>query len=198
MHKTWLAPLCAIVVLPGTAAAQQADSAAYVDVDAGPAFATYLQIDANAGAQEHLSRAGQLIDLGVGYGFELCWGRIDLGFRGRVLHLYVTGRYDVDVRDDAFAANYDFLSPAIATSIASSFEAPVDLFGGITLGTATLISDRQGAEIEARQIPVFGTFDAGLLFELTAWLELRATIAWIPPVDTLNVLAPQLGLRARL
>jgi hypothetical protein len=44
--------------------------------------------------------------------------------------------------------------------------------------------------------PVFGTFEAGMAFTLTDWLELRGGVSWVPPVENLNVLAPQLGLRA--
>lgn len=52
------------------------------------------------------------------------------------------------------------------------------------------------ARARFEHIPVFGTFESGMTFTLTEWLELRGGVSWVPPVENLNVLSPQLGLRA--
>jgi hypothetical protein len=47
-----------------------------------------------------------------------------------------------------------------------------------------------------RSLAVFGAFEAGMDFGLTEWLGLRGGVFWVPPVENLNLIVPQLGLHA--
>src|SRR5262249_16942729 len=120
-----------------------------------------------------------------------------VGGRIQHLHLLVTGNYNLDYRDDAYRANYDYVAPLVGANVASQTASRVNAFVGFGVGTAMLFSDRQGKEFHYHQIPFYGSFEGGLLLRLTEGLEARVALSWVPPVDNLNVLTPQIGLRAQ-
>jgi hypothetical protein len=168
----------------------------FVEVNAGPSYAMYFPQDDGA-PHEHFAASGSRYLVGVGHGWDLGPLRIDLGLRAQVQHVEAVGRYDGDVADPTFRSNYTFVAPQVQVAIASSADGPVDGTLGMSLGTAALLSDRLGERIEVQPIPVYGSFEAGLLFELAPWLEGRALLAWQPPVEGLHILTPELGARAR-
>ncbi|AKU97298.1 hypothetical protein AKJ09_03962 [Labilithrix luteola] len=168
----------------------------FADVSAGPAFATYGAID-DAGISEHLATGGSAVALGAGYGFDLLPFRLDLGVRVQHYRFGVRGSYNAEKRDDSFRATYDYVFPTLTATITTKLRSRVNVLGGVSLGTATFISDPQGGSVHARQLPVYGTFEAGLELTATEWLAVRAVVAWLPPFEALNVVSPTLGLRAR-
>jgi hypothetical protein len=191
---TWL------VLCPRAALAEApppSNSGLYVDINTGPAYATFLPIDSGGTDNEHLVTSGRQLGLGFGYGWEFSRARVDLGLRDQHLHLAVSGRYSLEVREDDFRANYDYLAPCVSASVATRLASRVNGFAGLMLGTATFFSDRQGRDLNVRQLPVFGAFEGGILIQLSDALEARAGLSWVPPVQKLNVLTPQAGLRAR-
>jgi hypothetical protein len=167
----------------------------FAEVAAGPAFANFLALDEGQDA-EHLVTGGHQTSVGVGFGFYGESFRLDFGARILHIRLAIDGRYDGDIRDDEFLANYDYLGPMLSASITPRWSPRVNPFVGLMVGTAMLVSDRKGRGVRFEHIPIFGTFEGGLAFTLTDYLELRAGVSWVPPVENLNVLSPQLGLRA--
>jgi hypothetical protein len=184
------------VLFPRFAAAEaEQSSTGYGEIAFGPAFANFLPQGSGEDA-EHLVTQGHQTSLGAGLTFDTGAFRVNVG--GRVLHirLAVEGRYDEEIREDDFAANYDYLGPVVAANITPRWSRHVNPYAGLTLGTAMLVSDRKGRRAHVEHIPVFGTFEAGLAFTLAQWFELRGGVSWVPPVENLNVLSPQLGLQA--
>jgi hypothetical protein len=172
-------------------------SGIYAELNAGPVFATFLPIDPGGTDSEHLVTGASQLNFGAGYGWELPRLRLDVGVRVQHVHMAIAGNYSLETRDDDFRANYDYIAPALSASVTTRRASRVNLFAGLSLGTATFVSDKQGKPLKARQTPVFGSFEAGLVLQLTDWLDARGSILWVPPVTNLNVLAPQLGLRTR-
>jgi hypothetical protein len=169
----------------------------YADLAAGPAFATYRPIDAEGTIPEHLVSTGSQLAVGAGHGFDAGPLRIDVGLRVHHLRLAAFGSYSIDERDDGFRANYDFVAPMASGSIATRFGPRVNGFAGLTLGVAVLFTDPKGRTRNTELIPIYGTFEGGLLVKLTDGLDARAGLSWTPPVDQIHVLSPHLGLRAR-
>ena len=167
----------------------------YAEIAAGPAFANFLPLETGEDA-EHLVTHGHQTSFGAGFALGGDAFRVNVGARILHIRLAIEGRYDEETRDDEFSANYDYLGPVIAVNVTPRWSRHVNPYVGLTLGTAMLVSDRKGRRARFEHIPVFGTFEAGMAFTLTDWLELRAGVSWVPPVENLNVLAPQLGLRA--
>lgn len=167
----------------------------YGEIASGPAFANFLPVESGEDA-EHLVTDGHQTSFGAGFSFGLGPFRANVGARLLHIRLAVEGRYSEEIREDDFLATYDYLGPVVAANIAPRWSPHVNPYLGLTLGTAMFISDRKGRRARFEHIPMFGTFEAGMAFTLTEWLELRAGVSWVPPVENLNVLAPQLGLRA--
>jgi hypothetical protein len=188
------------LALPATAQAapDHPKSAFFLEVSAGPAYSRYRPVDSASDIPEHRVVEASLYGVGSGYGIELGGGRLDLGVRVSHLHLDVAGSYDLDRNDDGFRANYEFIAPAAVGRFETRFASRVDLYAGLTLGTAVLLSDRQGAAPHSELIPIFGALEAGFTLRVTDWLDGRAGVSWLPPVDQLRMLSPQLGLRTRL
>jgi hypothetical protein len=174
-----------------------ATSGFYADLGAGPAFATYRPIDSQGTVPEHLVSTGSQLTIGAGHGFDAGPLRIDVGLRLHHLRLAAFGSYSIDERDDEFRANYDFVAPMASGSLATRFGTRVNGFVGLTLGVAALFTDPKGRTRNTELIPIYGTFEGGLLVRLTEGLDARAGLSWTPPVDQIHVLSPQLGLRAR-
>lgn len=167
----------------------------YGEIASGPAFANFLPLETGEDA-EHLATDGHQTSFGAGFSFGTRAFRVDVGARVLHIRLAVEGRYDEEIREDEFSANYDYLGPVIAANVTPRWSRHVNPYLGLTLGTAMLVSDRKGRRARFEHIPVFGTFESGMTFTLTEWLELRGGVSWVPPVENLNVLSPQLGLRA--
>jgi len=193
--------LAAVVLAAAPAAAAEGDdrppSSWFVEASGGPAFASYGSVDA-AGLSEHRASGGSAVGVGGGYGIELRPLRVDLGLRVSHLRFSIAGRYDATHREDGFRATYDYVFPTVTATFTTRLRSRVDLFGGLSLGSATFVSDIQGASIEARQLPVFGTFEGGIELAVAPWLAVRPTIAWVPPFEALNVVAATVGVRGRL
>jgi hypothetical protein len=167
----------------------------YGEIASGPVFANFLPLESGEDA-EHLVTGGHQTSFGAGFSFGVGAFRVNVGARVLHIRLAVEGRYDEEVREDEFLASYDYLGPVVAANVTPRWSPHVNPYLGLTLGTAMLVSDRKGRRARFEHIPVFGTFEAGMAFTLTEWLELRGGVSWVPPVENLNVLAPQLGLRA--
>lgn len=190
-----LLPLLALVVLSSTASAAPGF---FAQLGGGPAFATFYPVDEGGTVSEHLATGGSQLAIGVGHGWELGWLRLDLGLQLQHTHLSVAGRYDAEHHDDAFRAGYGYLAPELTLRASTRTGARVNPYLGLSLGTAFFLSDRQGQPLRTELIPVYGTFEGGLLFQLTDAFALSAGLAFVPPVEKLAVFAPQLGLRAAL
>lgn len=189
--------LCLTLFSLTTAVATAAEDTlvGFAEVAAGPAFANFLPLEDGEDA-EHLVTSGHQVSAGVGFGFHGESFRLDFGARILHIRLAIDGRYDGDIRDDEFLANYDYLGPMLSANVTPRWSPRVNPYVGLMLGTAMLVSDRKGRGVRFEHIPIFGTFEGGLAFTLTDYLELRAGVSWVPPVENLNVLSPQLGLRA--
>ncbi len=198
--------LAALSVLALGATAQKSSAAStsndgsgpFVEVSAGRAFARFLPLEDADTDAEHFAVSGHQVSLGFGYGYDLGAARLDLGGRFQYLRLSVSGNYSLDYRDDAYRANYDYVAPLLTASIASDWESRVNLAAGLGLGSAMLYSDRKGKPFRGHLLPVYGSFEAGVLFRVAEDLGLRAGISFVPPVDNLYVLTAQLALRAKL
>lgn len=188
---------CAILLAFTAKAAPNPDDGlvGYAEIASGPAFANFLPLEDGEDA-EHLVTGGHQTSFGAGFSFGSEAFRVNVGARLLHIRLSIEGRYDADLREDDFLASYDYLGPVLAANVTPRWSAQVNPYVGFTLGTAMLVSDRKGRGARFEHIPVFGTFEGGLAFTLTHWLELRGGVSWVPPVENLNVLSPQLGLRA--
>jgi hypothetical protein len=171
-------------------------SAWFAEATAGPAFATFGPVG-GATENEHLVTSGSSVALGVGYGIERPWFRLDLGLRLQHIRLGLRGRFDLTHREPDFQATYDYVFPTVSATITTKLRSRVNFFGGLSLGTATFISDKLGAKASVSQIPIFGTFEGGLQLSVLDWLDVRPAISWLPPFEALNVVSTVLGVRAR-
>jgi hypothetical protein len=167
----------------------------YAAIGGGPALASFAPAG-DAGVPEHLVTSATQMAVEIGYGIGRPTLRVDVALRLQELHLDVAGRYTSTTEDNAFRAGYDYLAPLLVASIATRSSSPVQIVGGLSLGTATYVSTPQGGPVSVRQIPVYGNLEAGITLRLADWLEGRAELSWLPPVSGLDVLAPQIGLRA--
>jgi hypothetical protein len=169
----------------------------FIQMEAGPAFATFLPIDAG-GITEHNAISGSQIAAGAGYGFDFGRIRLDPGLRVQHLHLQVVGSYSLVDVNDTYHSNYDYLAILLDVGAASRLPGRVNGFAGFALGTARHFSDRQGQPLRNHQLPFYGSIEAGLLIRLTTGMDLQCGLSWVPPVANLNVFAPVLGLRVEL
>jgi hypothetical protein len=185
---SWSVPLCLLV------GARDA-LASYVHVNAGPSYATYFPIDDDGVDAEHLATAGRQISVAVGHGFDLGRVRLDAGVRGQHLHVEIHGRYSLDERDDDYHANYDYLALLAEGSVASEMASRLNGYAGFAFGTARHFSDTKGGPLSSHALPVYGTFEGGLLVRLDEWVEANAGVSWVPPVAKVSVISPQLGVR---
>ncbi len=172
-------------------------SGLYTQASIGPAFATYFPID-NGGIAEHFARSGIQSAVGAGYSFDVKSLRFDVGLRIQHLHENVEGSYSLTEVGDAYLANYDYLAGLVELSVATRMGARVNAFLGFTLGSSLLFSDRKGEPLRHHALPVFGTFEGGLLIRLLDGVEGRVALSWLPPWGGLNVFAPVFGFRADL
>jgi hypothetical protein len=184
----WSGSLCVLAV-------SRDALASYVHLNAGPSYATYFPIDDDGVDAEHLATDGRQISVAVGHGFDLGRVRLDAGVRGQHLHVEIHGRYSLEERDDDYHANYDYLALLAEGSIASEMASRINGYAGFALGTAVHFSDRQGGELGSQVLPIYGTFEGGLLVRLDEWVEANAGVSWVPPVAKVSVISPQLGVR---
>lgn len=168
----------------------------YAEALAGPAFATYFPIDPGA-PNEHFTTGGTQLTAGIGHGWRFGAIRFDLGFRLQYQTLTVSGRYDADTTNDAFRAHYTFVAPLVHAGLTTQLASRVNAAFGISLGTATFFSERQGARVGVEQIPFYGNLELGMAFTLTDWIDATALVVWQPPLGGPNVIAPELGARVR-
>jgi hypothetical protein len=172
-------------------------SASYVQVMAGPAYVTYFPID-DSGLAEHLALGAGASAFSVGRGFDLGGWRLDTGLRAQHLHVGIEGSYSLTEDGDDYRANYDYLALLAEIRVASEMDARVNVWGAATIGTARHFSDRKGEPLHNHQLPVYGTFEAGILVRLDAAIEATAGVSWVPPVAKVSVLSPMVGARIRL
>lgn len=167
-----------------------------VDVAAGPSFAFFGPIDRGEDA-EHLVTGGDTQSLGAGCAWE--WSRLELflGARLHHLHLNVAGTYKAEQRDDVYRASYSYVGLQLEARIESRLGGHVDVWGGLAVGPTAFVSYRQGAPTRARPLPVLGSFSVGFALHLTAWLDGRAGIDWVPPFTNLQVFSPTVSVRAK-
>lgn len=185
------------IVAPQPASAAPPQSDWYAELNAGPAVAIYLPVDEGGKDNEHLVPQGYQLTVGAGYGWEGSALRLDLGLRLQQIKLSIAGSYSLEERDDDFRANYNFIAPGLFSRVITRFDSRLNLYAGLSLGTVTFISDKQGKPLKVRQLPAFGTFEVGALLALTEWLELSASLTWLPPVTNITVFMPAIGLRTR-
>ncbi len=174
------------------------DSGTFAEVSAGRALARFLPLDDEGTDAEHFAASGHQFTLGFGYGFAFEKARVDVGARLQYLRLLVEGNYSIGYRDDAYRANYDYVGPQLTATLASAWDSRVNASVGFGIGTAMLYSDRKGRPFRGHLLPVYGSFETGLLFRLDEDLELRTGVSFVPPVDNIYVVTPQLALRTRL
>lgn len=186
-----------LALLPTFAAEPAAVSGGYVHATGGPAFPTFFPID-DSGLTEHLALNATQYAVGVGHGFALGPLRLDAGLRALHLHTEIQGSYSATEDGDAYHANYDYLALLAEVDLASHWASRVNGFAGFSLGTARLFSDRQGETLHNHQLPVYGTFEGGLLVRLDDWIDALALLSWVPPFGKVSVFSPQVGLRVRL
>jgi hypothetical protein len=179
----------------GLAAPGESFAGAYVHLNAGPSYATYFPIDDDGVDAEHLATDGRQISFAVGHGFELGGLRLDAGVRAQHLRLEIHGAYSLDEREDDYHANYDYLALLAECSAASQWASRLNGYAGFALGTARHFADRKGEPLSNHQLPVYGTFEGGLLVRLDDWVEANAGVSWVPPVAKVSVISPQLGAR---
>ena len=184
--------LTGVAVLP-----RESGAGAYVHLNAGPSYATYFPIDDDGVDAEHLATGGRQLSVAVGHGFDLGALRLNAGVRAQHLHVEIHGAYSLDERDDDYHANYDYLALLAEACVASEMASRLNGYAGFALGTARHFSDRKGAPLSSGQIPVYGTFEGGLLVRVQEGIEATAGVSWVPPVAKVSVISPQLGARVR-
>jgi hypothetical protein len=182
---------------PPTDGAAAPTSRWYVQAKAGPAYATFFPID-NGGISEHLATSGTQIGIGGGYGFDLGGARLDVGLRVQHLRLEVEGSYSLTEVNDHYHANYDYLAALVDLAVATRRPQRVNAFVGATVGTARNFSTREGEPLRNHQLPLYGSFEAGLLIRMTDGIDAQLGLSWIPPYANITVFAPVAGVRARL
>lgn len=169
----------------------------YIQAEAGPAFATFLPIDAG-GITEHQATGGSQSALGTGYGFEIGRMRLDTGLRVQHLHLQIQGSYSLVEVNDLYRANYDYLALLLDVGVTSHLSGLVNGFGSFGLGTARHFSDRRGGPLRNHQLPIYGLFETGLLIRVAAGMDVLLGLSWVPPFAKVSVFAPVVGLRVQL
>ena len=181
---------CVVVLFP-----REASARGYVHLNAGPSYATYFPIDDDGVDAEHLATGGRQISVAVGNGFDLGAVRLEAGVRAQHLHVEIHGAYSLDGRDDDYHANYDYLALLAEGAVASQTASRLDGYAGVSIGTARHFSDRKGAPLSSHQLPVYGTFEGGLLVRVDERVVANAGVSWVPPFSKVSVISPQLGAR---
>lgn len=189
--------MSALVLWLALAQLPEAKSGVHLEAAAGAPIAHFLPWG-DAKDAEHLVTGAQSQAIAAGWGFVFQHLRLDVGARVSRLRLQVVGAYDEARRRDDFEAGYEYLGFLVEALASTRLGGRVDPQLGFAMGPGLFISDRRGGQPQLEVLKVYGTFTFGALVHVTAWLDLRASLQWLPQFVNLNVVTPELGLRIRL